>query len=120
MIEICYTYNNKIYYCLFDDCHTQHYRKLTKEKMEYFCKVKYKNNSLNNDCIANIQAYSFDTIPSQKSKIQIVKENLGPFFILCGIIIFFNQFFLFQGCFNSSLATHWSYCYCIITIFVEG
>jgi len=29
-----------------------------------------------------------------------IKENLGPFFVLWGIIIFLNQFLLFHGCFN--------------------
>lgn len=32
--------------------------------------------------------------------VQKIKENLGPFFVLWGIIIFLNQFFLFHGCFN--------------------
>ena len=31
---------------------------------------------------------------------QKIKENLGPFFVLWGIIILLNQFFLFHGCFN--------------------
>ena len=30
-----------------------------------------------------------------------IKENLGPFFVLWGIIIFLNQFLLFHGCFSS-------------------
>ena len=29
-----------------------------------------------------------------------IKENLGPFFVLWGIIIFLNQFLLFHACFN--------------------
>lgn len=30
-----------------------------------------------------------------------IKENLGPFFVLWGIIIFLNQFILFHSCFSS-------------------
>lgn len=75
-------------------------RKLTKEEIKYFCKMKYINNSLDNDYISNIQPNSIDVKPSQKSKIQIVTENLGAFFVLWGVIILLNQFFLFQGCFN--------------------
>lgn len=41
-----------------------------------------------------------DYMPTQKSKMQIIKENLKSFFITWGIILLLNQVFLFHGCFN--------------------
>lgn len=41
-----------------------------------------------------------DYILNQKTKMQIIKENLESFFITWGIILFLNQVVLFGGCFN--------------------
>jgi len=44
----------------------------------------------------NGEDYNLD----QKTKMQIIKENLESFFILWGIVLFLNQVFLFGGCFH--------------------